>query len=256
MKGGAHIGAIKALQEVQGSLEFPDGIYGFSVGAIVGTAVAFNVKLEVIETVWKKYCKLSNWIPTPSVSHALSFFERKGFFTMDLLRTSLIEMYTEAGIPDIETKRICDAPQPLFIVASNMSTQRPTILTGKVPLLEALLCSCCLPGVFEPRVLYGDVYLDAAVYVRSIEQIISPPTLILNLGGRRERITPESSLGDILFACYVGRKTGVDESHHCRFMLNVRLLDDLSPEGLETLCNDGYVQTLAFLAKRRSKEGE
>jgi hypothetical protein len=39
-------------------------------------------------------------------------------------------------------------------------------------------------------------------------------------------------------------------------MLNVRLLDDLRPEEVEALCNDGYVQTLAFLAKRRSKEGE
>ena len=257
MKGGAHIGALRALQEVQGSLEFPDGIYGSSVGALVAVAVAFNTPIDVMEATYTKHNTLSNFLPSPSVKHAMSMFDRKGFFSMDKLREMLISIYTDCGIPDIETKRICDAPQPLFIISSNMTKRRPTILTGDVPILEAILCSSCIPGVFEPRVLYGDVYLDAAVYVRYIEQIVSPETLAFQLMARGEKITPKSALGEILYACYIGTVNHAPSKNVCCFTgLKVGALDDVTDEERQELYAQGYSQTLAFLSKRIPKHLE
>lgn len=257
MKGGAHIGALRALQEVQGSLEFPDGIYGSSIGAIIAVAVAFNTPVDVMEATYTKYNKLSNFMPSPSVKHAMSMLDRKGFFSMDKMRKMLTQIYTDCGIKDIETKRICDAPQPLFIITSNMTRRRTTILMGNVPLLDAVLCSACIPGVFEPMVLFGEVYLDAAVYVRYVEQVVPPETLVLQLMPRGTKITPSSSFGDILYACWVGTVTHPPTKNLCCFTgLKVGVLDDVTDEERQELYAQGYSQTLAFLAKRIPKHLE
>lgn len=254
MKGGAHIGALRAIQEVQGSLEFPDGIYGSSIGAVIAVAIAFNIPMETIQATFTKYHKLSYWLPSASVKYAFSMMDRKGFFSMNKLREILVSIYTECGIKDIETKRICDAPQPLFILASNMTRRKPAILTGEVPILDAVLCSCCIPGLFEPQVLYGEVYLDGAVYVRYVEQVIPPETLAFQLMGRGAKITPKSSLGDILYACWCGTMNHIPSKNVCCFRdIKVGILEDIADAEREALYELGHSQTLAFLSKRVSK---
>ena len=255
MRGAAHLGALKALQETNGSLEFPNGIYGSSVGAIAAALVAFNIPVETIEKVFKKYHKRSAWIPTPTISHAWSITTRKGLFPMDMLRDAIVSVFVECGIKDIDTKRICDAPQPLFVIASNMSTRRPAILTGEVPLLQALLCSCCIPGIFEPQVLYGDIYLDAFVYTRRLENIVPPGTLVLVLREAGEKITPKSSLSDILFACVIGNSKSHESIDVCYFKnLKIGMVDDVTDKQRDEMIQEGYSQTLAFLSKVASKE--
>ena len=257
MRGAAHIGALKAIQEVQGSLEFPDGIYGSSVGSLVGVFVAFNVPLETMITVMKKHFKLSSWVPYPSVSDVWNISQRKGLFSMDMLRKALVACFNDCGIKDIETKRICDAVQPLFIVASNMTTRRPAILTGEVPLIDALLCSCCIPGLFEPQILYGDVYLDGGVYVRSHEQIAPPGSLAIKLYDQKQKITKKSSIYEILHACYIGVPKPRPDVHVCSFKdLNVGIMSELTDKQCEDLVEKGYSQTRAFLAKMAAKEGK
>jgi hypothetical protein len=257
MRGAAHIGALRAIQEVQGSLEFPDGIYGSSVGSILASAVAFNIPLEKIQEVFQKHHKRSEWLPGLSVSHAWGVATRKGVFSMDKLRGTLVAIFTACGIQDIEKKRICDASQPLFIVASNLTTRRPAILTGEVPVIQAILCSCCIPVLFEPQVLYGDVYLDAAIYVRHIEQVAPPGSLVIKLSGKRTKITPQSSLSEIVAACYFGKDSVNHPSYICKVKdLKVGVIDDVMDKDREDLYEQGYLQTLAFLTKMATKESK
>jgi hypothetical protein len=257
MRGASHVGVLRAIQEVQGSLEFPDGIYGFSVGAIFAVAVAFNVPFDIFERVMKEHHKRSWWLPALSISHAFGLYERKGVFPMDRFREMIISIYTACGIENIETKRICDAPQPLFIVASNLTTRRPAILTGEVPILDALCCSACIPFLFEPQVLYGDVYVDAAVYTRHPEHIVPPGTLVIRLFEYDGKVTPKSTLSDIFSACYYG-KQGVPREHNICFLrdLKVGVITDVTDEEREELIRQGYLQTLAFLTKMAAKEGK
>lgn len=255
MRGAVHLGALKAIQEVQGSLEFPNGIYGSSVGALAAALVAFNVSMETLEPVFAKYHTRSAWIPTPTIRHAWGITSRKGVFSMDMLRTAILSLFADCGIKDLETKRICDAPQTLYIIASNLSTRRPAILTGEVPLLQALLCSCCIPGLFEPQVLYGDVYLDAFIYTRRVEHIVPPGTLVLVLRDAGEKITPKSSLSDILFACVIGTAKSHDSIDVCHFKnLGVGMMDEVTPVQREEMIRQGQLQTLAFMAKMAAKE--
>ena len=255
MRGAAHIGALKAIQEVQGSLEFPDGIYGFSVGAIFAVALAFHVPFETFERVTKEHHTRSWWLPALSISHAFGFYERKGVFSMDQFRKMIISIFTGCGIEDIETKRICDAPQPLFIVASNLTTRRPAILTGEVSILDAVCCSSCIPFLFEPQILYGDVYVDAAVYTRHPEHVVPPSTLVVRLFEYEGKITPKSNMSDVFSACYFG-KEGVPRHSHICFIrdLKVGVINDVTDKEREQLVEQGYLQTLAFLTKMAAKE--
>lgn len=255
MRGGAYIGALKALQEVQGSLEFPDGIYGSSVGAIAASLIAFNVPLETMVPKWAMFHTRGAWLAMPSVGQVMSMSQQRGLLKMDALRNSLVSLFKECGIADIETKRICDAPQSLFIIASNMTTRRPAILTGQVPLIQAILCSCCIPGLFDPQVLYGDVYLDAAVYVRNIEQFVSTDTLVFRLWSLGNKITPESSLGEIFQACYYGKGPVGGGKNVCGFKdLKVGVIDNVTDAQRDELIQQGYSQTLAFLTKVGAKK--
>ena len=255
MRGAVHLGALKALQETRGSLTFPNGIYGSSVGAIAAAMVAFNIPAETIESVFKKYHKRSSWIPSSWIGHAWSITTRKGVFPMNMLRAALVSVFTDCGIKDIETKRICDADQPLFIIASNMSTRRPAILTGEVPLLHAILCSCCIPGLFEPQVLYGDVYLDAFVYTRRVERVVPPGTLVLVLRDIGEKITPKSSMSDILYACVAGNTISQDSIHVCYFKnIGIGVIEEVTAKQREEMIQQGYLQTLSFMAKMAAKE--
>lgn len=253
-RGGLHIGALRALQEVRGHLDFPDGLYGGSVGAILATAIAFRVDLGRIQRVYDTYFTLSNFLPAPNVDNLLTALDRKGLFSMDALETMLLRVFDECGV-DLRGKRICDAPQTLYVVASNMTTGRPTILTGEVPLLQALRCSSCIPGLFEPQVLYNHVYLDAGVHLRCLDTVVPPQTLVLHISGTCGTITTQSSLAEILFASYSGRATQYFGPNVCRMRdIPYGLLGELTQSDRDFLAQQGYSQTLRFLTQMATQE--
>ena len=59
-------------------------------------------------------------------------------------------------------------------------------------MLEALKCSCCLPGVFKPQSLYGQLYVDGGLFVPCISWI-HPDALVLSLTKHKvSTITPNT----------------------------------------------------------------
>jgi hypothetical protein len=254
-RGGLHIGALQAIYEIQGDLEFPDGIYGASVGGILATAVAFHVDLNKLRTVYDKYFTLSSFIPTATVDQVLTTFDRRGFSTIDPLINLVLKVFDECGI-DLRGKRICDAPQKLFIIASNMTTGVTTLLTGRVPVLDAIRCTTAIPLVFEPQVLYGQVYLDPGVHLRCIRSVVPEEALVVHISGKCAVITPQSTLPEILFASYSGRSLHYYGPNMVRIRnVNTGLLDELTQADRNYLFREGYSQTLGFLTKRLAKEG-
>jgi hypothetical protein len=251
-RGGLHIGALRALREVKGDLEFPDGITGGSIGAIIGTAIAFRVDLDRLQAVYDKYFTVSTFLPSPKVEDVLTVLDRKGLFSMDHLEEQVVRIFHECGV-ELRGKRICDAPQPLTIIASNMTTARPTRLTGDVPILAALRCSSCIPGLFEPQELYGNIYLDAGMHLRCMVAIVPKETLVIHISGSCQRITSTSSLPELLFACYSGRVTQYFGPNVCRIKgVKFGLLGELTQADRDYLAREGYSQTLAFLTQTRA----
>jgi hypothetical protein len=191
IKGILHISALRELQRHQ-TLQFPDGIYGCSIGSIIATYLSFNLPIDdrTLELT-KKYLSFERIIPKPSFQDIRNALSEKGVFSMDTFEQSIIEMFSEVGI-DIKHKKIGDAQQPLYIIASNITKGVPTIFSKDVPILEALKCSCCVPGVFKPQSLYGQLYVDGGVLVPCISWI-QPDALTLSLTKQVvSQITPQT----------------------------------------------------------------
>ena len=129
-------------------------------------------------------------MPTFDFSSVATAFSTKGVGTMDLFEKQILALFDEAGV-DIRTKMISDASMPLYILASNLTDGVPSVFSNKVPILDALKASCCIPGAFRPYELYGKAYIDGDILLPSISCIvpnIQEDTLILVLPKRRQCI--------------------------------------------------------------------
>jgi NTE family protein len=188
VKGILHIGALRQLKKYQ-ELEFPDGVWGCSIGAIVGVCIAFRLPIDSIDI--KKYLNFEKAIGKPNLRDVTNTFSSKGMFSMDTFETHLIEVYKHFGF-DITSKKIGDAHMPLYIVASNITKGVPTVFSKDVSLMEALKCSCCLPGVFKPQELYGQLYVDGGLFVPDLSTLNSDGLHFFLTKQRTGPITPQT----------------------------------------------------------------
>ena len=194
MKGILHVGALLELSKHQ-KLEFSEGIYGSSIGAVIATYIAFGLPLDekFLKLVSEKFY-VENLIPQLNFTDISFAFSQKGIFNMDLLEKSICEVFQEFDI-DIKTKKIKDANMPLKIIASNITKGIPTIFTGEISVLDALKCSCCIPGIFRPQELYGQIYVDGDIFtpcIGVIEQDILEFSLKTHLPDKINPATIES----------------------------------------------------------------
>lgn len=258
VRGGLHVGALAAIESIQGNLRFPDGIYGCSVGSIVATAVAFNLNSKQIHDMFLHHFDLEKFVPTIRLSSFADLMTKKGLFSMDTLESTLIEAFQSQNI-DIREKTIAESPQKLYIVASNMTTQNITVFSGNVRILDAIKCSSCLPIVFEPQVLYNQVYLDGGIFLDSMGNIVPENTLILHISAPAENIFPGElstiTIPTFLHRVYRNMRTKPVSKNLVWLQNNtIGILQDLKPEDKELLYQQGYSQTLAFLSKRSPQE--
>jgi hypothetical protein len=246
-RGFIHLGALRALLEIRGSLDFPGGLYGQSIGAIFATAIAFRVPLEDMERVSREKLRMSHVLPDLRVEHFAEFLETKGLFTMDLFETHLLEVFDALGV-DLRGKRLCDAPQKLFLTASNVTTGKPCLLTGDIPIVKALRCSACIPFLFRPEVLYGQLYVDGAIYSRSIRQAVPSDTLIFQISGGEYN---PSDFGSYVYAIAAGPAHQYKSDTLLPFRnVSASMLTDASLEDINTMIQEGYSQARSWLAER------
>jgi len=253
-RGILHVGALRALQEWTGELHFPDGVYGSSIGAVFATAIAFGIPLDAIRRVTESSMTISRVLPSPTLDHALTLTTRKGLFPMTTFESTILSVFQEVGL-DLRGKRCRDAKVPLYIAASNMTTHRATLLTGDVPILDALRCSACIPVLFEPQVLYDHVYLDAGVLNRCLGTLVPAETLVVHVGSDwPDPVTQQSSLQEILLGCYAGREQPYRRPNVCRFKgIHTTPLSELTQADRDHLIQEGYSQMHAFLSVKKPK---
>jgi hypothetical protein len=259
VRGGLHIGGLAALESVYGVLPFPDGIYGSSVGAIVATALAFGLRAEQMRAMFESHFDLQSVLPRLGLSTLIDFNKQKGMFTMDLFEETVVNAFQSQGI-DLRNKRIQDAPKRLFIVASNLTTQRVSILTGSVPILDALRSTSCIPFLFQPQILYNQVYVDGGLFAHSLHDIVPPDCLVFHISYPNKPLFPtdlaEMTIGDMVRHIYVGKRTPIMTPNTVWFQNDsVQILQPITSEHKKLLYDEGYSQTLRFLdSKRAAKE--
>jgi predicted acylesterase/phospholipase RssA len=258
VRGGLHIGALAALEKFKGNLDFPEGIYGTSVGSIVATAVAFGLKSSQIREMFDKHFHMESILPPIRLSNLVDSPTKKGLFSMDMLEKTVLEAFDSQGV-DLRGKKIADAEQRLYIVASNMTTMRTNILTCGIPVLDAIKCSSCLPFVFVPQVLYNQVYVDGGVFMDSLVSVVPETCLVIHISSAGEPMYPSEmesmSLAKFLHSVYRGTRNRVS-GKNVLWLQNesVHILQSIGPKEKALLYNEGFSQTRTFLTKRFPEE--
>jgi hypothetical protein len=258
IRGFLILGALKAVEEKQGNLNFPDGVYGCSVGAVIATGVAFGLSYKQAEEVCMKYVNTSAFLPSYRHATILAFTQKKGLFTMDLMEELFLRIFDSMGI-DLRGKMISDTPQKLYLLASNITTQRPTLLTGNIPLLAAMKASCCLPFIYHPQVIHNQLYIDGGVYAENMYDAVPKGTLVLDIAHIKQAIFPSTletiSVFDMVRTLWAGLRSV--RVHADAINLNIDgiyLLDELKDEDKTRMIDAGYSQAMRFFAKRLPKE--
>ena len=258
IRGFLLFGGLKAVREKQGNLLFPDGIYGCSVGSVIATGIAFGLTYEQMEEIGYKFVNTSAFLPSFRYATILAFMQKKGLFTQDLMEELFLKIFDSVGI-DLRGKMISDAPQKLFLLASNMTTQRPTLLTGNIPLLAAMKASCCLPFIFHPQQIHNQLYIDGGVYSENMYDAVPKGTLVLDIAHIRRAIFPSTlesiSVFDMVRTLWAGLRSV--RVHADAINLNIDgiyLLDELKDEDKTRMIDAGYSQAMRFFAKRAPKE--
>jgi predicted acylesterase/phospholipase RssA len=190
IKGILHVGALMELSKHQ-SLYFPNGVYGCSIGSIIATYIAFQLPLDNMVPLMKEYLDMNRMTPKFKFEHLSSVFSAKGMFPMDTFQASICEMFQKVDF-DIENKKIGDANMPLYIVASNITKGVPTLFSKDISVIDALKCSCCIPGLFRPMELYGQLYVDGNLFAPCIASIMpKEEALVFSLKKhRKHHLTP------------------------------------------------------------------
>jgi len=260
VRGGLHVGAIAAIEKLRGNLQYPDGIYGCSIGSIVATAVAFGMNASQIRNLYDKFLNLSAFVPGFRITSIQNLVEKKGLFSMEKLETAVVDMFQTEGL-DLRGKMCSDAEQPLYIVSSSLTSGRAALLTGKVPVLEAIKCSCCLPFLFQPQVLYNQLYVDGSIKAHYIHKLVPQDCLVLHIDQSLKPLFVDD-MSNLSFLSYVSqlytmsRKEPVPPNTICYRNENIQILQELTLDDKQRMFEQGYSQTLAFFSKGVSEKLE
>jgi hypothetical protein len=207
---------------------------------------------------FNKFIDLTNALPELRLSNITDLMSRKGIFSMEHMEKTVVDAFRSQNI-DLTNKTLKDAPQKLFIVASNMTTKNPTIFQDNVPILEAIKCSSCLPFIFEPQVLYNHVYIDGGLMVESLDTIVPKTCLVVHISELGVPIYA-NQLKDMSISAFMYRiyrcTRGKPKGENVLWLRDetIHILQQLSEKDKRHLYDQGYLQTTAFFTQRFAKE--
>lgn len=171
MRGPLHVGALQRLseeyQEEYLYKIFYDGIYGISVGAIIGSLVAFGFSIQDFSDILSEFMNIHKVFDPLRLNVFLKMNDRRGIDNGNKLFEILSNIFSRKNI-DLSSVKIEDALVPLKIIASDLTNLKAVTFTGKTRLWSALRASFALPIVFTPYTLCGNTYVDGAILCENI----------------------------------------------------------------------------------------
>jgi NTE family protein len=151
--GSVHVGMLQALLEAGIK---PDVIVGTSIGAVNAAHLAADPSLENMDRLRELWCdvRAGAIFPLSPFHNARALFRDGAFFSVHLWRKFLEER--------AQYRNIEDAAVPLRITATDYEEGRSVVFDSG-PVLDAVLASTALPGIFPPYEIDGSYYLDGSI---------------------------------------------------------------------------------------------
>lgn len=168
-RGALHVGALRALLEAGIS---PDMVVGTSIGAWNAAWLARMPTLEGVEAlanIWQAL--LPHHVlfgrRLPLFSRVLSLKGLAMLAALRRLKGGCSSLYGDAGLRQLLTlhltdQRFEDLALPLSVIATDLSHGgRAVFRSGRV--VDALLASSAIPGIFPPVCIDGSMYADGGM---------------------------------------------------------------------------------------------
>jgi len=181
VRGAAHLGVLKTLDDAELK---PDCLAGTSIGAFVAALYAFGQTPEQI----------------------LNTIQELELFDIARIRLQKLGLMSHDDMGKlirgaIGEQNIEDSPIPLAIVATDIVSGDAVVMT-EGPLIPAVLASTCIPGVFSPIKINGQMLVDGGL-VENVPVSQLPPlgadvVVGVNLNGAPDYGEPDDLI-DVLF---------------------------------------------------------
>jgi NTE family protein len=151
--GSIHVGMLAALLDADIK---PDLIVGTSIGAVNAAYLAADPSRDQVERLREMWCEVRarDVFPLNPFASARALFRQGALFPSTTWRRFLTGR--------IPYERIEEAAVPLRIAATDFESGRSVVLdSGSV--VDAVLASTALPGIFPPHPIGDRCYLDGAL---------------------------------------------------------------------------------------------
>ncbi len=145
-RGLAHLGVLKILKQENIKIDF---IVGASMGAFIGALFALDYDLDEIE------------------KEALSFNKKKAIKILLSVSNPKISMIGNKKVKKyaqsfLKNKTFEDTKIPLYVTATDLASGDQVIISkGKI--IDAVMASISVPGIFPPVKIGGKYYIDGGV---------------------------------------------------------------------------------------------
>jgi NTE family protein len=153
-RGFAHIGVYQALEEAGVSVDF---IGGTSIGALMGTLVALDVRGEAMERGVRE--GFLNY-PKGNITGDFNLLPILSLLKGGRSRDSLLRSVRRFAGHDIDME---DTWKPFFVMAANFSYGREDVLDSG-PLVRNVTASFSIPGALPPVLIEGSLMFDGGTF--------------------------------------------------------------------------------------------
>lgn len=189
LSGGGSLGAVQVgmLYALLEAGILPDLVVGSSVGAINGAYLAGHASLDGVEqlaALWESI-RRRDIFPLGLRAVLGGALGRRAHF-VDPLGLKTLILRAELGFGRLE-----EAPLPFYPVATDLATGHAVVL-DEGDIVQALLASAAIPGVFPPIEIRGRMLVDGGVVADS------PLIQAEALGATRIYLLPTASVEDAM----------------------------------------------------------
>lgn len=176
IKGAAHIGVLKALEEENIKIDY---ISGTSSGSIVATLYAIGYTPEEIYSIFKSYSNQINYISIWNVLKLIyGLVIKKDIIIQGLNNGKKIEKLMKEFCKEKGISNINEIKTPLIIPSVSLHNGKEYIFSSQenrasysnkkeyindIEIEKAIRASCSYPGVFEPFKFGKDEMIDGGI---------------------------------------------------------------------------------------------
>ncbi len=233
--GAAHIGVIRALEELNIEISF---VTGTSIGAFVGALYAFGKTSKDIEEIALKL----SWMDISGIA----------IFESGLLSNAKLGVLLGKSLGD---KKIEDAGIPLAIIATDITTGEKVIL-DKGSVAQATMASTCIPGIFGPVECSEKLLVDGGIVenipIDTVKKMGADYVIGVDLNAKNTYNKPNNILDVIINSFHFTLKAA---SKYQTVDADLLITPDLSEfnmvntDQIEKLIEQGYKDAKKQLAK-------